>query len=105
MPWVYLFMAGICEIVWAVGLKYSQGFTRPTASIITVLVMLLSFVLLAQAMKTLPLGTSYAVWTGIGAVGTAIYGITAFGEARDWPRIMCIALIVAGILGLKALHN
>jgi quaternary ammonium compound-resistance protein SugE len=103
MPWLWLTAAGICEIVWAIGLKYSEGFTRLVPSLITIPVMLLSFYLLSIAMRGLPLGTAYAVWTGIGAVGTAIYGIAMLGEPGDWRRLLCIALIVAGILGLKLL--
>jgi quaternary ammonium compound-resistance protein SugE len=103
MAWVYLVLAGLCEIVWAIGLKYSNGFTRLWPSVVTIAIMLLSFVLLSQAMRTLPLGTAYAIWTGIGAVGTAIYGIVHFNEARDWPRLICIALVVVGIVGLKVL--
>lgn len=102
MNWLYLFLAGICEIVWAVGLK-RYGFTASWGGAVTVAVMLLSFVLLQMAMKGLPLGTSYAVWTGIGAVGTAIYGILWLGESRDVPRLICIGLIVLGIIGLKVL--
>jgi quaternary ammonium compound-resistance protein SugE len=104
MAWVYLFAAGICEIVWAAGLK-AYGFTFSKGGAFTVAMMLLSFVLLDQAMKRLPLGTSYAIWTGIGAVGAAIIGIVKFNEPRDWPRLICIALIVAGIVGLKLLHR
>jgi len=103
MAWVYLLLAGICEIVWAVGLKYSNGFTRLWPSVWTIAVMLLSFVLLSQAMRTLPLGTAYAIWTGIGAVGTVIYGMAHFNEPRDWPRLTCILLVIAGIVGLKVL--
>jgi quaternary ammonium compound-resistance protein SugE len=103
MAWVYLIAAGITEIIWAVGLKHSDGFKRPGASVFTVIVMLLSFVLLSQAMRKLPLGTSYAVWTGIGAVGTVIYGMVRLNEPRDIPRIVCVTLIVGGIVGLKAL--
>jgi quaternary ammonium compound-resistance protein SugE len=103
MAWTYLLLAGLCEIVWAIGLKYSHGFTRLWPSVITILIMLLSFVLLSQAMRTLPLGTAYAIWTGIGAVGTTIYGILHFNEARDWPRLICIALVIGGIVGLKVL--
>lgn len=94
-------LAGICEIGWAFGLKYSQGFTKLGVSIVTVVVMILSFVLLAQAMKTLPLGTAYASWTGIGAVGTALVGIIFLDEPRDLIRIVCLLLIVAGVVGLK----
>lgn len=101
MAWIYLILAGLCEVGWAVGLKYSQGFTRLWASVWTILVMLLSFVLLAQAMRALPLGTSYTVWTGIGAVGAAVLGMVLFDESRDPARIFFIVLIVAGIVGLK----
>lgn len=103
MAWIYLMLAGICEIAWAIGLKYSSGFTRLVPTIWTIAIMLLSFVLLSQAMRVLPLGTAYATWTGIGAVGTAIYGMVYFNEPRDWPRVGCIALIVVGIVGLKLL--
>ncbi|ARS37532.1 DMT family transporter [Pontibacter actiniarum] len=99
--WVYLVLAGICEIGWAFGLKYSEGFTKLGVSAVTVVVMILSFVLLSQAMKTLPLGTAYAIWTGIGAAGTAILGIVFLNEPRDLIRIFCILLIVAGVVGLK----
>ena len=103
MAWVYLVAAGITEIIWAVGLKYSDGFKKLGPSIFTVIVMLLSFVLLSQAMRKLPLGTAYAVWTGIGAVGTVIYGMVRFNEPRDIPRIICVMLIIGGIIGLKAM--
>ncbi|MFD2246066.1 DMT family transporter [Pontibacter ruber] len=99
--WVYLILAGICEIGWAFGLKYSEGFTKIGISIVTVVVMILSFVLLSQAMKTLPLGTAYGIWTGIGAAGTAILGIVFLNEPRDLIRIICILMIVAGVVGLK----
>lgn len=101
MAWVYLILAGICEIGWAYGLKYSEGFTKPVVSIVTVAVMIISFVLLSQAMKTLPLGTAYGIWTGIGAAGTAILGIVFLNEPRDLVRILCILMIVAGVVGLK----
>ncbi|MER2996180.1 DMT family transporter [Pontibacter populi] len=101
MAWVYLILAGICEIGWAYGLKYSEGFTKPVVSIITVAGMILSFVLLSQAMKTLPLGTAYGIWTGIGAAGSAILGIVFLNEPRDLVRILCILMIVAGVVGLK----
>ncbi|MGV3538793.1 MAG: DMT family transporter [Rufibacter sp.] len=101
--WLYLIAAGICEIGWAIGLKYTQGFTKLGISVATVVVMILSFVLLAQAMKTLPLGTAYASWTGIGAVGTAILGIVLFNEPKDLVRLACIGLIIIGVLGLKFL--
>src|SRR5688572_24532492 len=101
MAWLYLFVAGVLEIVWAVGLKYSEGFTKPLASVVTVVAMFASMWLLALALKEIPLGTGYAVWVGIGAVGTAVLGIVLFGEPATGPRLACIALICAGILGLK----
>lgn len=101
MAWIYLILAGICEIGWAFGLKYSEGFTKPVVSVVTVAVMILSFVLLAQAMKELPLGTAYGIWTGIGAAGTAILGIVFLNEPRDVIRIVCILMIIAGVVGLK----
>jgi len=101
MAWLYLLVAGLFEIGWAVGLKYTEGFTRLWPSVWTVVALALSMALLALAVKELPIGTAYAVWTGIGAVGTALLGIVLFGEPRDLPRLLCIALIVAGILGLK----
>ena len=99
--WFYLILAGICEIGWAFGLKYSEGFTKPVVSIVTVIVMILSFVLLAQAMKTLPLGTAYAIWTGIGAAGTAILGMFLLNEPKELMRIICLLMIIAGVVGLK----
>jgi len=104
MAWIYLFAAGICEIIWATGLK-AYGFTFTKGGAFTVIMMLLSFVLLDQAMKRLPLGTSYAIWTGIGAVGAAIIGMVRFNEPRDWPRVLCIVMVVCGIAGLKILHR
>ena len=101
MAWVYLFFAGVLEIVWAVGLKASSGFTKPLASTVTVVAMAGSFWLLALALKQIPLGTGYAVWVGIGAVGTAILGIVLFGEAATAARLASIGLILAGIVGLK----
>ena len=101
MAWLYLILAGLCEIAWAIGLKYTDGFRKLWPSVWTVTIMLLSFWLLAQAMKTLPVGTAYAIWTGIGAVGTAILGIVLFHESRDLMRIVCIGVIVSGIVGLK----
>ena len=96
-----LFLAGLLEIVWAIGLKYSQGFTRPGASTITVGAMVASMWLLAQAARTLPIGTAYAVWTGIGAAGAALLGIMLFDEPRHWVRLACIGLILVGIIGLR----
>jgi len=101
MPWVYLVLAGLLEVVWAVGLKYSEGFTRPWPSMITGVAMVASFWLLATALKSIPLGTGYAVWVGIGAVGTALLGMVVFKEPATTARLVCIGLIVAGIAGLK----
>jgi quaternary ammonium compound-resistance protein SugE len=101
MSWIYLFIAGLFEVVWAIGLKYTEGFTRLWASVGTIAAMIVSFYLLAVALRTIPIGTGYAVWTGIGAVGTAILGVILFDESRDIARVLCILLIVAGIVGLK----
>ena len=101
MAWVVLVVAGGFEVAWAIGLKYTDGFTRLWPSVGTVVAMVASVVLLAWAMKTLPVGTAYAVWTGIGAVGTVILGIALFGEAATLARLACVGLIVAGIVGLK----
>ena len=101
MNWVYLFFAGIFEIGWAIGLKYTNGFTRLVPTLLTVASMVVSLGLLGLALKTLPVGTAYAVWTGIGTVGTAILGIYLLGEPATAIRLACIGLIVAGIVGLK----
>lgn len=101
MAWVWLTLAGLLEIVWAVGLKYTDGFTRLVPSAITVGAMVGSVYLLALAVRTIPIGTGYAVWTGIGAVGVAILGMALFGEPKDVLRIVSILLIVLGIAGLK----
>jgi quaternary ammonium compound-resistance protein SugE len=101
MAWVVLFVAGVLEVAWAVGLKYAEGFTRPGPSIATAVALVASMVLLAVALRTLPLGTAYAVWTGIGTVGTALLGILLFREPATAIRLFCIALIVTGIVGLK----
>jgi quaternary ammonium compound-resistance protein SugE len=101
MAWLLLIVAGLCEIVWAIGLKYAAGFTRFWPSVVTVVAMLVSIVLLGYAMKSLPVGTSYAVWVGIGAVGTAVLGIVLLGESASPGRLASLALIVAGIVGLK----
>ncbi|HJS38405.1 MAG TPA: quaternary ammonium compound efflux SMR transporter SugE [Burkholderiales bacterium] len=103
MAWALLFLAGLFEIGWAIGLKYTDGFTRVWPTTWTVLAMIVSVVLLALAVRTLPIGTAYAVWTGIGAAGTVILGIVLFGEPATALRLACIALIVAGIVGLKIL--
>ena len=100
-PWVSLAIAGAFEIVWAVGLKYTDGFSKLWASLITLWAMALSIYFLAQALKAIPLGTGYAIWTGIGAAGTAILGIILFSESTQLLRLLCIGLIVAGIVGLK----
>jgi len=101
MPWVILVLAGLFEIGWAIGLKYTEGFTRLWPSVWTVAAMIVSLALLGLAMKSLPVGTSYAVWVGVGAVGTAILGIVLLGEPATAGRIASLALIVAGIVGLK----
>ena len=99
--WIYVIVAGLFEMTWAIGLKYSAGLSKPVPSVITVIAMLASMWLLAQAIRVLPAGTSYAVWVGIGAVGTAMLGIILLGESRQPLRLVSIALIVAGIVGLK----
>ena len=101
VAWFVLVIAGLCEVGWAVGLKYTEGFSRLGPSLATLAAMALSVVLLGWSLKVLPLGTAYAVWTGIGAVGTAILGIFLFGESRETLRFVSIGLIVAGIVGLK----
>ncbi|MBX9633161.1 MAG: quaternary ammonium compound efflux SMR transporter SugE [Burkholderiales bacterium] len=104
MNWVLLIIAGVLEIGWAVGLKYTDGFTRLWPTVMTVGAMIASLALLGLAVRTLPLGTAYAVWTGVGTVGTAILGMALLGEPANAARIGCIALIVGGIVGLKVLH-
>lgn len=101
MPWTLLVIAGLLEVCWAIGLKYTEGFTRLVPSVLTVAAMVGSIVLLAIAMKSLPVGTSYAVWVGIGAVGTAILGMALFGEPVNAARLVSLGLVVAGIVGLK----
>ena len=101
MAWFLLFLAGLLEVGWAVGLKYTDGFTRPIPTLLTVISMIASLGLLGLSLKTLPLGTAYAIWTGIGTVGTAVLGIVLFGEPVTVIRLACITLIVAGIVGLK----
>ena len=100
-PWIYLFVAGCLEVVWALGIKYTDGFTKPVPSMITIGAMIASVWLLAIALKSIPVGTGYAVWVGIGAVGAAIGGVILFGESKSLPRIACILLIIAGVVGLK----
>ena len=101
MPWVILIIAGLFEVGWAIGLKYTEGFTRLWPSIGTATAMLVSVGLLGLAMRDLPVGTAYAVWTGVGAIGTAILGIFLFGDSASAARIACLALIAGGIIGLK----
>ena len=103
MAWVILIAAGLLEVGWTVGLKLSDGFTRPGVTAVTVLAMIASMFLLGVAVRTLPLGTAYAIWTGIGAVGAVLMGIAFFGEPATAGRLLCVALIVSGILGLKML--
>ncbi|KRG41783.1 molecular chaperone [Stenotrophomonas panacihumi] len=101
MSWIYLLLAGLFEIGFAMGLKYSQGFTRLWPSLGTAAAAAISLWLLTQALRTLPVGTAYAIWTGIGALGVAVLGIFLFGDSASWPRLACIGLIVAGVVGLK----
>ncbi len=101
MTWMILILAGLLEVAWAVGLKYTVGFTRLIPSVLTVLAMVASVGLLGLALRNLPLGTAYAIWTGIGTVGTVIFGIVVLNEPASVARLVCIAMIVAGILGLK----
>ena len=101
MAWIILFVAGLLEVAWAIGLKYTDGFTKLWPSVGTLGTMALSFFLLSQALKTIPVGTGYVVWTGIGAVGTVILGMAFLGEPRDVGRIFCLLVIIAGIVGLK----
>jgi len=101
VAWLFLVLAGLAEVVWAVGMKYTEGFTKVLPSVVTVTFMVLSIWLLSLALRTIPLGTGYAIWTGIGAVGTAIAGMVLFGESRAALRLVCILMIVAGIVGLK----
>lgn len=101
MSWLILFIAGLLEVVWAIGLKYTHGFSRLVPTLITVAAMIVSMAMLSWAMKTLPVGTAYAVWTGIGAVGAAVAGMVLLGESANPARLLSLALIVVGILGLK----
>lgn len=101
MAWIYLLLAGLFEVIWAIGLKYTEGFTRLWPTVGTLVAMAVSIALLAMAVKTLPIGTAYAIWTGIGAVGAVALGIVLFGDPATLPRLLCVALIVLGIIGLK----
>lgn len=105
MPWFYLVVAGLFECGWAIGLKYTEGFTKPAPSLLTVTAMAISLWMLSVAMRSIPIGTAYAIWTGIGAVGVAIMGMVLFDESRDIMRVMCLLLIVAGIVGLKLVSS
>jgi quaternary ammonium compound-resistance protein SugE len=101
MTWIFIFIASIFEISWAIGLKYSEGFKQPKATIFTIISMILSYVFLSLGARQLPIGTAYAVWTGIGVVGTALYGILFFNEPKDFLRFVFIFLIIIGIIGLR----
>jgi quaternary ammonium compound-resistance protein SugE len=101
MAWIYLLLAGLLEIGWAIGLKYTDGFTRLWPSVATAVTMAASFGLLSLALRTIPMGTAYAVWTGIGAAGTAAFGMAFLGESRDVIRLVCLLLIIGGVAGLK----
>jgi quaternary ammonium compound-resistance protein SugE len=105
MSWIYLFFAGLFEVGWAVGLKYTEGFTKFWPSLLTVISMIISITLLSFALKTLPVGTAYAVWTGIGAVGTVILGVYLFNEPATVAKFLCISLILMGIVGLKVIDK
>lgn len=101
MPWIWVFVAGLFEIAWAVGLKLSDGLRRPAVAAFTVAGMILSFLLLSRGMRKLPVGTAYAVWTGVGSAGTALVGMWLLGEPRSAARLACLAMIAAGIVGLR----
>ena len=101
MAWLILFLAGICEIAWAIGLKYSEGFSKPLASVATLSALVISFVLLGIALRTLPLGVAYGIWVGLGAVGTALAAAFLFGETLTLIKLFSLFLIIAGIAGLK----
>ncbi len=105
MNWLILFIAGLFEIMWAVGLKYTEGFTKPVPSILTIISMVISMGLLSYSVKHIPVGTAYAIWTGIGAVGTAIMGIILFKESKELIRMFFIFLIIVGIVGLKFIES
>ena len=105
MHWMYLLVAGLFEISWAVGLKFTHGFSQVIPSVVTVICMIASFYFLALALKNLPLGTAYAIWTGIGTIGTVIFGVILFKEPITAMRLLCIALIISGITGLKILTH
>ena len=104
-PWIYLVLAGIMEVGWAVSLKYTEGFSQIIPSIITVIFMIFSLYLLSLALKTITIGTGYAIWTGIGAIGTAIIGMLLLGDSKELGRVICILVVITGILGLKFFSN
>ncbi|HVO14905.1 MAG TPA: quaternary ammonium compound efflux SMR transporter SugE [Alphaproteobacteria bacterium] len=104
MAWVYLFVAGLFEVGWAIGLKYSDGFTRLVPSVLTAIAMVASVVLLGLAARSLPIGTAYAVWVGIGAFGTAALGVVLFGEPQNFWRLFFLGLLVVAVIGLKLSH-
>ena len=105
MAWMLLVVAGLLEVAWAVSMKLSRGWSRPVPSVVTMVCMVVSFALLARAMRDLPAGTAYAVWTGIGAAGVAVVGMVALGEAVTAARVVCIALIVCGCVGLRVVGS
>lgn len=105
MAWFYLLIAGILEVVWAVAMKYSEGWTKLYPSLLTLVAMGIGFYFLSLAVKSLPLGTAYAVWTGIGTIGTVIFGVLFFKEPLDVIKVVCILLIVTGIVGLRLFHK
>lgn len=105
MDWIALMIAGFFEVIWAIGLKYTDSFTRPIPSLITVSAMILSFLSLSYSLRTIPIGTAYAVWTAIGASGTLLFGMLFLGESRDPARVFCIVLIIAGVIALKFTHD
>ena len=104
MSWFYLFLAGLSEVGWAIAMKYANGFTKLVPSLLTIVLMLLSFLLLAQALKSLPLSTAYAIWTGIGTVGTFLFGFVMLHESISWLQALCVGLILLGVCGLKLLN-
>ncbi len=105
MPWIYLAIAGLFECAWAIGIKYTDGFSKLLPSVLTITAMGISLWLLSLAMKSIPIGTAYAVWTGIGAVGVAILGMILFDESRELLRILCLLLIISGIVGLRLVSS
>lgn len=105
MNWILLFVAGLCEVLWAVALKYSEGWTRLWPSIIAIVGCVVSIILLSFPLKTMPAGSAYAIWVGIGIIGVALWGIFYFGESASLPRLLCIGLILVGVLGLKLIKE